>query len=504
MDLEKVIKQANLSSLKDYINSDMEVYDSVKIMDNMSNIQRIMLVSKNACIKSINLNNNSFLLKGVMGVQIIYLGENGEIASISNDTDFSLDLGDGKEWDTQFFLNAKITNLDVKIVKDRRIEYTGNINISGPSFVSEKINLLNEHDKDLGLEVMLKKDKYSIFDTVSNKESYTFKKDISYEENVNIMYAKASLSNISTNASGVGVLYSAKADVDLIYETGFDEKDIKVEKMSFPINHFIEKEPNFKCDFYSVNGAIESLVAEYKMDEDSAYIEMNLDLVSHALFSENKEVDSVVDAYTTCASYSPVISEREIVNLEKQISKKINLYESANLSTMPLLGGIISSDYDIKYDVNLNENILNIIGEMIVSAVMYVDSDERYYNHTLTIPFELAEEIDMTSPNLNISLTLDKMDISTSNQTFSVDATLNVNMDMFNNSEINDITLVKEEKQDESFRDNILIKIYYKEQEESLWDIGKKNHVSVDSILKYNSIDKEQKNVNSTPLLIRK
>jgi len=504
MEFEQMVKKINLTSKEDNIEIMTEVFENVMIMDNMSNIERILLNNTEAVIKNISLKNGKFVLKGILKVNILYLGENEALASINKNIEFFVNLGEGEKWDKIFNLRASIINIETRVLKKRRVEVNANVKISGVSIIPEDINIMTE-DNTNELQIKTNKDICSVFDMTSTKETFTFKKDIALSDSVNILFVFAKLRDVNTNASGVGVLYSAKVEVTLIYKVGFEEdSDIKIEKSIYPINHFIEKDPKLKCDYYNIVPDIETVSAEYIMDDEDSYIEISMDLISNTLFCEKKEVDMVEDAYSTNKSIIPVMKEHNIVMIAGEFEKTIKISNSKTLIDTDMIGGVISNTEDIQFDYSIDDNILSVEGNIITQIVLYIDNESKYYSDIINVPFELKEEI-VGGDNLDLFLdvNINNLMITSLNQTISVDGEIIISGYIFDTKEVRDINGLNNIEAEEENINSINVKIYYKEKEESLWDIGKKNLISSKDILRMNNLESEEDISECQPILIK-
>ena len=74
---------------------------------------------------------------------------------------------------------------------------------------------------------------------------------------------------------------------------------------------------------------------------------------------------------------------------------------------------------------------------------------------------------------------------------------------MFDTKEVSDIASIENIEAEEETVDSIKVKVYYKEKNESLWDIGKKNLIAKEDILKMNDFESEEDVLESCPLIIK-
>lgn len=504
MEFEQMVKKINLTDKEDNIDIVTEVFESVKILDNMSNIERILLTNSDAMIKNISLKNGKFVLKGILRVNILYLGENESLCGIDKNIEFFVTLAEGEKWDKLYNLKTEIQNIEFRVVKKRRIEVNANVRVFGICMAGEYINTISEEGMN-ALEVKTSHDILSIFDTNSTKETFTFKKDIPLSDSINIIFISAALRDVNTNASGVGVLYSAKVEILLIYKEGFEEdSEVTIEKLVYPINHFIEKDPKLKCDYYNIIPSIENVNARYVMEDEDSFIEISMDMISNTLFSENKEIDVVLDAYSTDKSVKPVLKEQNIISLKSQTEKNIKVSNSKTLIDMDMIGSVIGDSENIKYDYSVDENILSINGEVEVNVVTYIDNDSKYYVDTINLPFEMKEEIDFSDgDDLFINVDINNLVINSLNQTISIDGDINVCVYVLGSMNVMNLYGIELVDNIEEKMKNIKVKIYYKEKGESLWDIGKKNFIKADDILDMNDIENESDIEDGYPLIIR-
>lgn len=504
MDTKEITNKISLCEKDENINITTEVFESIRIKENMPNIEKILLQKTNAIIKNIAIKNSKFILKGILEINILYMGENEEIYSIRKNIDFYQTLCEGEKWDKLYNLEINIKSCELRIIKKRRIEVSANIIINGICILGKNINILNENGGEI-FEIKNKNQRYFIFDINSTKENYTFKKDIPLKDSLNILYINANLRDISTNASSVGILYNAKAEFNIIYKIGYDEDaELKYEKVTYPINHFIEKEPKFICDYYCVNAFIENINAEYVTQGEDSYIQLTMDIISNTLFCQKKEIKTIEDIYSVNKNLSPVLKEDKVLNFKKGFERSLNIKENKPLNNTDLMGDIIDYTDTIKYTYSISHGIINIKGTIDIDYCAFINNDEKFYIDKVSLPFEISQESDfLDSDDIFLKILTDKMDIIIKNQTLFIEGEILLKTYAFENKNIITFEGINEDEKKDECADNIKINVYYKSDDESLWDIGKKHSIKVERIKAINNIENENEMPKSIPLIIR-
>ena len=120
------------------------------------------------------------------------------------------------------------------------------------------------------------------------------------------------------------------------------------------------------------------------------------------------------------------------------------------------------------------------------------------------MPFELKEEISGgENLDLFVDVNVNNLVVTSLNQTISIDGEVVVSGYMFDTKEVSDIASIENIEAEEETVDSIKVKVYYKEKNESLWDIGKKNLIAKEDILKINDFESEEDVLESCPLIIK-
>ncbi len=490
-----------LGVIEDNIEEMTEVFEAIKIGDNMSNIENVLLVEKNAYIKSIGIKGSSYVLNGVLRVCICYFGENGSLDSITKDIPFEQVISNSDKKGEIFNVSLSVVSFDWQVVKKRRVEITCDVKITGIGIINENAAVISE--ENLPLEAKRGSNSYSIFDTTFTKENYKFKKEIPLEDDIKICYINAKLMDEQSNASGVGVLYNANVAVDMIYMVGVDEEaEYKTEKLIFPINHFIEKNPNLKCTFYDINANVKDIDGVYYSDTEDSYIEIVFDLCCNTIFGEERCVDVISDAYSTDEKIEPLMKNYMCSYLDKSFNENISVSDTINLSKFTA-SDVIAHAEDVEYNIFDSDGRITVEGKLYFQFVCIVKEEEGFLSESGQIPFrlELDEMLDLSSSYVHVSV--DSIDFENINGKMKIDATLNIKGYEIEQKEFCELYGVNEIEIPSSENSLKTIRVYYKEADESLWDICKKNHVSVESVLKVNDYESEDDIMPLTPLVIR-
>ena len=171
---------------------------------------------------------------------------------------------------------------------------------------------------------------------------------------------------------------------------------------------------------------------------------------------------------------------------------------------MDKIGSVIGDSENIRYEYSIDENILSIKGEIEVNMVTYIDNDSKYYVDTINLPFEMKEEVDFSGgDDLFINIDINNLVINSLNQTISIDGDINICVYVLGSMNVMNLYGVEQIENVEEKQKDIKVKIYYKERNESLWDIGKKNFIKADDILDMNDIENESDIEDGYPLIIR-
>ncbi len=506
MGVELVKDEITLGVFKEQILKSLEIFETIKIEDNMSNIEEVLLFSSDICITQILKKSDHYIAKGEVIISICYMGENDKIFPLKETFSFSCDLGSYEKDYCIFHITPTITKSSYEIIKKRRVETTLDISLEC-NYIENKPNLfINSDNCNLPLETQKEKEHYCNFDTIISSQDYIFKKDIPLYDDIRILNTCANLRNVSTNASNVGILYNANLVIDILYEINKeDESEYKVLSATYPINHFIEKSPNMKCDYYDIDCVINEILCSYYYDSENSYIEINLNLVSNTFISCDNETEIIKDAYSLEPIKTPIIENCKATYICDPFDTSIKLTQKIKSPNNENYGGVIGGSQLITYSIDTSLEQPIVSGDVLCNVMCFIDSEKIITGEVIKLSFNTQLDLDLLD-NQSVFLKCYIEDISyeTEKNEMIVKVSLGIKGHKISNKVLSQVVDIKQgEESLDTNQNNSYIKVYYKDKNESLWEIGKKNHLCVDSILKNNNIDAESDIRHNQPLILK-
>lgn len=322
---------------------EQSVTAELNLPDYMPDILRVVKANITPKISSVNLVGDRITIDGVSEAQIVYCCEAGEMHTYSAITDFSryAECREALSTDT-VTVKAVCDYANCRAMSPKRAEIKGNISIP--------IKLIRKELREVlcgaqGVGIQLKTDNVSAVSIVAIGEK-TFSMSDVFElpdgkDNIkSIIYSNAFAVSGDVKQINNKLMLKGELSVNIVYIP--EGKVTSVERIShsLPINQIIELEgisEGSMCDI-SLSVPMLEVAAKPKVDNTLRVIDISASVAAFITAAEKKEVEVILDAYSTTNSVEIKTDTHSVVDFEEAVNETLIIKEVIDVSQNAVTG----------------------------------------------------------------------------------------------------------------------------------------------------------------------
>lgn len=318
------------------------------------------------------------------------------------------------------------------------------------------------------------------------------KLDMQGNKNAKPIWCDASLVITECKAQNKSILVRGEATVKCICHT--EDGNITLTKV-LPIVEEIEAEKSSVGDMASVYGRCISLAISNEMNDDTNQLFFDLNCELEGIVSHNREEYVTSDCYSTkCETdtsykiidtYSAVKSQNVSFTVSEAVKRKNN--EAREI--IEIIANPVCEKTEIKGQK------ASLVGKIEMNIIARCEEKENgeaeYVNDTYEIPFRYDTDLGKTADDIIVR---NNLTIGSLNGRYDTDK-LFVNCEIFlaqdivekAKDEILDTAVIKKDK--EIKNDSACVRVYFPKDGDTLWEIAKKYHTTINKISDQNEIE---------------
>lgn len=481
----------------------------------------ILQTSAESIIDNKDIVNERINFKGKLNINILYIakGEGKPIHSMS----FSAPINDfismdGIDKDMTASMHSDITNIDYKIINDRKISYRAVIEVAAKVMSTEECSTV------IGIEDLnenqIKRKSIRVEKNVSNKEDHFIIKDEinipSGKSNIrDVLQCDASIFNKDFKVADGKVNINGDMLISVLYKGDSDEDLIEFVEQEIPFNGSIEidgakdgmlSDVNISVQekFFQVrpDGDGEDRVLEVELSVGAAVnvcCEQDIPIIEDAYCINkvlNMEKNNVIYPYLVCKNKNqcPV---KEVIKLDSSAPKVLQVFK--------VNGKAHLDDVKIIDDKVIAEGIIN-------TDILYIaeSDDVPLYSYSAIIPYKQVIEAKGARNEKNMTVNIEAevehagFNMLSDNE-IEFRCMLNFDTSVIEEKEAGLITDIKFEDILKDIIDSApSVIIYVVQPGDTLWCIAKRFNTSIDDIVMLNDIENPDKIYPGQKLLILK
>lgn len=485
--------------------SQVLVEGDIIVPDTKPDIDMVLEANGSAYIDSKDIVNDRITFKGNLDINVLFIakGENKPVYNMQSTYPINDFINiEGIDKNMTVFTTCNITNLDYKLINDRKVSFRAILDVTSEVLAKESIEAVTTIDgldekqmKVTNINVnkvaCTKFDRFNIKDDIEISSGRPNIKEI-LDINFNIINK-----DIRTQLEKINISGDIRACI--LYKSDEEDSIITYFEQDIPFNGVIE-----------VEGATDDMIGDVHLDIQEKNVQILEDVDG-----EPRLIG--VDIYVGCNIKVSYEDEMNILEDAYALDKKINIEK--NMQSYPMLVCKNKNQASIKEVLKLDEEcppilqVLKVSGKPILDnieilqdkivaegivecKILYITNNDEYPMHCFTTIMPYSQAIDAKGANPKVV----KVDINSyiehigvnmmSDKDVEVRCAINFDTCVIKEKEISFITDVVFEEVDEQFLNSISSMIIYVVQSgDTLWDLAKKFNTTVDDIVELNDIE---------------
>ncbi len=494
------------------------------VSDSKPDINNLLQTDSEIFIEHIEVSNERVNFTGSLNISILYLAKDSlnpvHSMKVSAPIDDFINM-DSVTNDMWLDSKAIITNIDFRLVNDRKINYRALVDVT---FLAQGIC---EHeiitDIDDVPKSQLEKSSLMLNRTIENKvDNFIIKGDVTKDNltipsgkpNIReILDTKVTVSNKDARVLNGRVNVNGELKVAVIYRGDNDASIIELTEHEIPFNGNIEipsaKDGMFADVSLFVQDKYVKIVPDSYGEDRSFDIEATIKAVVKV--THNQTIEILTDAYcinkTLNISKAPVVYNKLICHNKTQ--SPIKDMETLDNEYPDILQIFSAKGKAFVSEVNVLTDKIMVKGR-VEADVLYVAQDDSLPLHSfeIEIPYEQVIETKGSMPDMNVNLDANVDHVSfnmLSGRELELRLLLCFNTTVTEQKSVNLVTDIQFDEMDKALIDSMAsITVYTVQRQDDIFTIAKKYNTSIDDLLLVNEIENPAKIFEGQKLLILK
>ncbi len=475
----------------------------VIVPDVKPDIRKVMEVSGNATITQKHVQQDKVTLQGIVKMTVLYLpdGDNtGTIRSISATREFSHSMDcRGATPEMQVYAQAEPENFDSAMINSRKLNLRCFLGIGIK--VSKPLNLSIPIGTEDETGIALNREHLRLICNTDSSEC-----QIILREQLEMPSGKPTIGEIlKITASPIPLELTmmenkavAKGQVRLctLYLSDDQEESLQVMEHTIPFTEILDAEGMHEDMDGEIEFALNDMYYEIREDTNGEARNLGVELVLGALLraSETKDIDAICDAYSLSDNLSVVTREQPLEQLLSANTAELTVKDQAQLPPMlPKLGQVCDLNSQAKIDRITAENGQVTVHGTVRTWILYLSQDASMpisafrhvseFSHSFSVP-EAGEH---TACDARVS-------VNHASYTLSGEDSLELRLILsltVKSLKTGTVCLVEEmvEVLPEENATYPCMVLYFVQKGDSLWNIAKRYHTTVEAIKHLNNLD---------------
>ena len=457
----------------------IEVVGDIIVPDIKPDIINIINTNGNAYVYKEEITQGRMRFDGNIDTYVVYLAENGETRSMQTTISFIETIEDTviKEGMTTK-QNISIENIETKILNERKISVTANLNVKTAFFEKSEIQVLNDLEEMSGVEKL--KENLNVKSIVaSNSVKTSIKEDLAIDQNLvvsEILKTTVEVTNIENKISYNKVLAKADANVKVLFLTE-DERIHRAESV-IPIMSFIDLEKITEEHTCEVDYKIRNML--FKSNSTSS-ISCQVDFEVNCEAYESRNIEVIQDMYGT----------KENINFTKK-EAEVQIDGEEKTETISINEKVVIEDVNSILDVDCKPVIVasNTVGSFTnyegeLNLEFYYEADNRNGLNVKNVKLPFLAKMEMTEKNVEINVQRKMFSINNENVECNIEL-----LARQSSSTLKKISIIENIESNPYEEENdYKMFIYFVKAGDSIWKIAKKFRVCMEDIIKINNLE---------------
>lgn len=479
------------------------VEGDILVPDTKPDITRVLSVNAKVELNKQEVEDDKIAVEGVTYFKILYVSENENqpLYSIDSSAKFKQDIEiEGIDTEMRGEVGVNVEHVDFTVNNERKVGIKAIINLTARVIEEKTVEIT----KDLeGLEdIQVLKETFQYTDVVGVSKSETLIKDgfelgeDEYEVR-EILKWDATVLERETKITDGKIIVGGIVNLELLYVDDEYDNQLKMIKRGIPFTHFVDianvtNDMQYKLKL-SMNELYhdikENIRGEKKIIEIEGVVEVEVKVIE----TQSREI--LVDAYSLSKGFEII---KEQIELKENVGiSRTNVLVKETLdkpSDNPPVSEIFSvAVKPILMDYNVTTDQVTIDG-ILEATVMYKAMEESQSLHSFVqeVPFRHYVELGGSYEGMvaEIDLFMEEVDYGIINgEQVEINANVGTICEISYIKPIDVISAVEEIEEEIDFKIKPSLTIYYMQSGDTLWNVAKKYHTTVQSIIETNGIE---------------
>ncbi len=474
------------------------------VPDTRNDVRRIVLGDCKTQVEEMKLVENYVRVSGTMQFRILYVADQAEetLSSLEGTLPFEEMVYLEETPYDNLFLKAATADLTVSVIHSRKLNLKILVELQICS-EGRKEESITTDVQDM-VSLYKKEREYQFLRLVSmKKDTYRIKEEVQLDgtkENVgNLLWSEVVSRKLDTRISQDYILLQGELQLFCLYESM--EGKIDWIEQTIPYEGRLECYGADDAMFHQIYPELLHPVVDIRMDEEGELRVLGVEatLEARIIIYEEEPVRMLADAYSLQKRCIPVEKEKKLETLILQNHSKCKVTERLSLPEIQneILQICHSSGWIQVEHVEYVEQGVQVEGVLHVTF-LYVKTDDQipFAVWQGMVPFSYLMESGVSTPEMNCDLTcmVEQLSIGLlGNDEVEIKAVLAFHSFIKQPIIVNDIEEIKTEPLNEEVeKQRPGIVGYFVKEGDELWDLAKKYHTTVESILEVNQLEKSQ------------
>jgi len=492
------------------------VEGELNIPDDKPDIARILDITGTVYVTGKEVIQDKVMVEGVIRYNMIYIaeGDTPSITSVEKEDGFTHYIEvNGAKPRMMATTELDIEHIDYEVVNRRKISLKTVLNFSCRVTQSLQLEAVKGFAQQVNVQTLNEK----IRVTVSGGEGVgqtIIRDDFELTDDmpsvVEVLRKNARARVTETKAADNKVIVHGEIDMQILYYSGEEQEPVQVLEETVPFSHFVEIPGAYQGMESTANVTIQEFDVSIRPDinQDNRILAVEMMISLDAKVYEMNDYEVIVDAYSPGKildlKKKPIYIQRIVGEHQVQNTVRESLTLPTNIPTASNILYVeakpVVTDYSIDGEQVIIEGVLPI--NMLYQAE---DQDIWIAGFKSEIPFSQTLEVAGIKEDMNCECSLGVIHIAhtlLAPDEVEVRVTVAAKVSVTEVFE-KDILLGIEEKEG-TVDERSGIFIYFVQPGDTLWSVAKKYNATIDTLLRYNDIENQDKLEPGSKMIIYK
>lgn len=515
MELEK--RKIYMDRMKYKAGTQIALEDDRNLQDNKPDIARILGQKGYIRLEELKPAPDHVTMRGKLYYKVLYQSDEGqEVCSVEGSIPFEEQVHmDGLKADELVQARWELDDMTIGMINSRKlsVQAVACFELFVEELYEEQVPVqLPGGAGDMGIECRRK-----VLDvagiTVLKKDIFRIREEMELPQNCpnieSLIWENIELSELEFKAVEEKILVKGEVRAFFLYAPQGEDAGVRVFSTAIPISGSVDCQGCSEDLITDIRYQVSQQEIEVQEDFDGERrvisLEMTLDLYMK-LYREEK-IEILSDCYGLQKEVRLERQETEYRTMMTRCSGKYRLSEEVSAEGVPAGAKLLYYQACVqKEGQQQREEGIEILGAVDADFLLQDENDGKFYRLHAGIPFKyLLETSGITAADFcNLRIRLENLTVAGAGESWEVKGILSFEMSAFHRAKeemIREIELCEPDA--EKYRKTPGMVGYVVKRGDSLWDIGKRYMVSLDSLKEMNHLSRDEVHAGDKMLIIR-